>query len=113
MFGFPNGATGVIYASNSAIPNKWINDYRIVANGMTAEFKNANNAQLTFTADSSNLIVEQINSERDFYHAEIMDLLDAIRTDGSTRTPMREGALTLDLALAAVRSAELGQVLAL
>jgi hypothetical protein len=45
--------------------------------------------------------------------AEILDLVEAIHTDGVTRTPIREGALTLDLALAAVRSAELGQVVAL
>jgi predicted dehydrogenase len=34
------------------------------------------------------------------------DLVSAIRTNGETRTPLREGAKTLDLALAAVRSAE-------
>jgi predicted dehydrogenase len=113
LFGFPNGATGVIYASNSAIPNKWINDYRIVAHGLTADFANANTAQLTFTSDPSNLVIENIASERDYFRAEILDLIQAIRTGGSTRTPMREGARSLDLALAAVRSAELGQVISL
>jgi predicted dehydrogenase len=113
LFGFPNGGTGVIYASNSAIPNKWINDYRIVAGGLTAEFANANTAQFTFTADPSNLGVEHIAGERDYFRAEILDLVHAIHTDGVTRTPIREGALTLDLALAAVHSAELGQVVAL
>jgi predicted dehydrogenase len=113
LFGFPNGASGVIYASNSAIPNKWINDYRIVAGGLTAEFTNANHAHLTFTADPENLVVEQVASERDYYRAEIDDLINAIRKDGATRTPMREGAKTLDLALAAARSAELGQVVTL
>jgi predicted dehydrogenase len=113
LFGFPNGASGVIYASNSAIPNQWINDYRIVAGGLTAEFSNANTARFTFTADPDNLVVEQIAGQRDVHRAEILDLLAAIHTDGVTRTPMREGALTLDLALAAARSAESGQVVSL
>jgi predicted dehydrogenase len=113
LFGFPNSASAVIYASNSAIPNQWINDYRVVAGGLTAEFQNANSAQFTFTADPSSLVVEQIAGTRDFYLAQTLNLIQAIRTDGSTRTPMREGALTLDLALAAARSAELGQVVGL
>jgi predicted dehydrogenase len=113
LFGFPSGGSAVIYASNSAIPNQWINDYRVVAGGLTAEFANANTAQFTFTADPTDLRVEQIAGARDFYQAQILDLIQAIRTDGSTRTPMREGALTLDVALAAVRSAESGQVVTL
>ena len=47
-----------------------------------------------------------IDSDRDFRTAQTQDLLDAMRTGGSTRTPLREGALTLDLVLGAVRSAE-------
>jgi len=41
------------------------------------------------------------------------DLLDAIRTGGETRTPLREGAKSLDLALAATRSAETGMPVSL
>jgi predicted dehydrogenase len=40
------------------------------------------------------------------YLAELQDLLTAIRTGGETRTPLREGAKSLDMALAATRSAE-------
>jgi len=39
----------------------------------------------------------------------LQDLLTAIRTDGQTRTPMREGAKSLDMALAATQSAETHQ----
>jgi predicted dehydrogenase len=47
-----------------------------------------------------------IASDKDFRLALIEDLLRAIRTDGETRVPLREGAKTLDLVLAAVRSNE-------
>jgi len=105
VFGFPDGAIGVIYATNGAIPGKWINDYRLVSQKLTAEFSNANNALFHFTAEAA-LRTETIGSEMDVYLAELQDLLTAIRTGGETRTPMREGAKSLDMALAATRSAE-------
>ena len=105
VFGFPRGAIGVIYATNGAIPGKWINDYRLVSQKLTAEFTNANNALFHFTAETP-VHSESISSERNIYLAELQDLLTAIRTDSQTRTPMREGAKSLDMALAATRSAE-------
>ncbi len=112
VFGFQSGALGVIYATNGAIPGKWINDYRTVTQKLTAEFSNANNAFLHFSAETP-ARTETISSEKDLYLAELQDLLNAIRTDGQTRTPIREGAKSLDLALAAVRSAETRQELSL
>jgi hypothetical protein len=38
---------------------------------------------------------------------EMLDLYRAIIENGQTRTPMREGALTLDLALAMAQSAQI------
>ena len=105
VFGFQGGAIGVIYATNGAIPGKWINDYRLVSQKLTAEFTNANNAVFHFTTETP-LRTEAVSSEKNVYLAELQDLLTAIQTDGPTRTPMREGAESLDLALAATRSAE-------
>jgi predicted dehydrogenase len=105
VFGFQGGAIGVIYATNGAIPGKWINDYRLVSQKLTAEFTNANNALFHFTAETP-VHTETITSEKNIHLAELQDLLTAIRTDGHTRTPMREGARSLDMALAATRSAE-------
>jgi predicted dehydrogenase len=105
VFGFQGGAIGVIYATNGAIPGKWINDYRFVAQKLTAEFNNANNALLHFTAETP-VRTEIIQSEKNIHLGELQDLLTAIRTDGQTRTPLREGAKSLDMALAATRSAE-------
>jgi predicted dehydrogenase len=104
IFGFASGATGVIYATNGAIPGRWINDYRLVAQRLVADFTNANNATITFT-DGADRPPLTIASERDYYAAQLRDLLDAIHHNGETRTPMREGAKTLDLALAATQSA--------
>ena len=112
VFGFQDGAIGVIYATNGAIPGKWINDYRLVSQKLTAEFTNANNALFHFTAETP-VRTETISSEKNVHLAELQDLLAAIRTDGQTRTPMREGAKSLDMALAATQSAETHQEISL
>lgn len=112
VFGFPGGGIGVIYATNGAIPGKWINDYRLVSQELTAEFTNANNAIFHFTAETP-VRTETISSEKNVYLAELQDLLTAIRSDGETRTSMREGAKSLDMALAATRSAETHQEVSL
>jgi hypothetical protein len=73
---------------------------------LTAEFSNANNAQFHFTAESP-VRTETISSDKNIHLAELQDLLHAIHIDGQTRTPLREGAKSLDMALAATQSAEL------
>lgn len=107
VYGFPTGGVGVIYATNGAVPNRWIHDYRVVAQKVTAEFSSANNATLTFTAEPDRPPL-QIAGDRDIHLAEMKDFLQAIRGDGQTRTPMREGARSLDMALAATKSAREG-----
>ncbi|MEW5870063.1 MAG: Gfo/Idh/MocA family oxidoreductase [Chloroflexota bacterium] len=105
VVGFKNGALGTIHATNGAIPNRWINDYKVVTQNITAEFTNANNASLFFTTEADTP-QKTIASERNVHLFEMRDLLHAIRENGPTRTPMSEGAKSLDLALAARRSAE-------
>jgi predicted dehydrogenase len=108
VYSFPAGAVGVIYATNGAIPNRWVSDYRVVARNVTAEFSNSNTATLTFTAEPERppLVVA---SDRDIHLAEMRDFVEAIRMGGRTRIPMREGARSLDMALAATRSAVEGR----
>ncbi len=101
---FKNGGIGVIFASNNAIPGKWINDYHVVTNKLTAEFTDANNASFTYTADPD-LRKEEISSQDNLYLKELLDLYEAITTNTTTRTPIREGARSLDLALAISQSA--------
>jgi predicted dehydrogenase len=107
VVGFQSGALGVVYATNNAIPGRWINDYRAVTQRMTADFSDANHAVFTLTGGDA-LETVTIASDRDFRQAQLEDLLQAIREDGQTRTPLREGAQTLDLVLAAARAAEEG-----
>jgi predicted dehydrogenase len=105
---FQSGALGVLAATNGAIPNRWISDYRVVARHLTAEFANANQAVFHFTAQPG-APTHTVAGDRNLHLAELLDLIAAIRTGRPTRTPLREGALSLDLALAARRSAETGQ----
>ena len=105
VVGFSNGGLGVIYATNNAIPGKWINDYRVVAQHQVADFQNANNATFTQTNQPGNPVIT-VESAKDFRRSLTLDLIRAIRTNGETRTPMHEGAKSLDLVLAARRSAE-------
>jgi len=107
IFTFPNGGLGVIYATNGAIPNRWINDYRVVSRNLTAEFTDANHATFHHTAEPDRE-PEVIASDRDIYLLEMQDFLTAIRTGQQTRVSLREGAKSLDLALAATRSAQTG-----
>ncbi|HET9590805.1 MAG TPA: Gfo/Idh/MocA family oxidoreductase [Anaerolineales bacterium] len=107
VFGFPGGGVGVIYATNGAIPGRWINDYRIVARNLTAEFTDSNHAMFYDTAHPDRA-PQVIASDRDVYLAEIQDFLSAIRTGRRARIPLREGAKSLDMALAATRSAQTG-----
>jgi predicted dehydrogenase len=107
IFNFPNGGISIIYATNGAIPNRWINDYRVVSRNLTVEFTDANHAKFHYTAES-NRQPEIIASDRDFYLLEMQDFRAAINTDQKTRVPMREGAKSLDLALAATLSAQTG-----
>lgn len=108
LVNFAGGGLGVIYASNNAIPGQWSSDYSLVAQNVTAAFSDANHARFTYTAQPG-APAEQVEADDDFYRKQILDLLNAIRTGAPTRTPMREGALSLDLALAAARSAAEGK----
>ncbi len=113
VFAFPAGGLGVIYATNGAIPGKWIKEWRIVTQKLVAEFGDWNHATFTPTAASlcrpaEDLPPEAVASEQDVFVLQLADLVAAIRTDGETRTPLAEGAKSLDLVLAAARSAEMG-----
>jgi predicted dehydrogenase len=113
VVGFKGGGIGVIYASNNAIPYQWIGDYHVVAQKITANFSDANHAHFVFTGDRDNLTTEDIASEEDCYLLELLDLYRAITKGSATRTPIREGALSLELALAATRSAQTQAVVSL
>jgi len=103
VVGFAGGGIGVVYATNGAIPGKWISDYHVVAHHLTADFQTANRATF-YRTDMPDQPPTVIDSAKDFRRDQLLDLVNAIRTDGPTRTPMVEGAKSLDLVLAATRS---------
>lgn len=105
LFSFPNGGLGVIYATNGALPGQWIKEWRVVTQDLVAEFADWNHATFTRTAAPA-LAAETIASEQDVFALQLYDLVNAIRCNTATRTPLREGAKSLDLVLGAVRSAE-------
>jgi predicted dehydrogenase len=104
VYRFPAGGTGVIYASNGAIPNRWLSDFQLIAQNITAEFTSANHGSLNFTADPGRAPLT-ISSERNVHLAQMQDFIQAINSGTQARTPLREGAKSLDMALAAGRSA--------
>jgi len=113
IFTYQHGGIGVLTATNNAIPWKWLWDFKLVAQSMVADFQDSNRAKITMTEiqdpnPDASFPYEVIDHEQDDYLLELKDLLSAIRTDGITRTPMREGAKTLEVVIAAARSSERG-----
>jgi predicted dehydrogenase len=105
VFGFQNGGIGVLYASNGAIPNRWEYDFRLVAKKLTVQADDANHALITYTAGSE-VRTETVSSDQDVYDMEMDQFLAAVRTGAPTTTPMREGAMTVAMAAAAMKSAQ-------
>lgn len=112
VISFAGGALATIAATNTAIPGKWLFEFDVVTKNVTASFQDPNKATFVRTNRpwSSSLMIA---SDKDLFLAETLDLIQAIREDRPTRTPMREGALSLDLVLAIAHSAREGRELAL
>lgn len=113
IFNFRNGAVGSLTASNFAIPWKWTWDMKIITKTFVADLIDSNHATFTFTNVpdpqwDTVLPQEEVRSEQDDYMEELQELYRAILTGVNTRTPMREGAKTLDIVLATGESAESG-----
>jgi len=101
---FRNSSLAVMAATNGAIPGRWDCDWRIVLPGLTADFSDPNHATLHSTASDWPSLTT-IASEKNMYRALTLDLIEAIRTDRSPAIPIEEGVLSLELVLAAARSA--------
>ena len=112
VISFAGGGIGVIYASNNAIPGKWINDYKVVTAHITAEFADANHAVFHHTSNGA-VHSEEVTSDADVYKLEVLDFYGAVVQGRPAQIPLREGARSLDLALAARASADAGVVMQL
>ena len=105
LFGWDDGRIATLNASNIAVPGIWHKDWAIFAERMTGRFTSWNEAVLTRTDSPDS--VETIAGSSDPFTAQLADVAAAITERRSPAIPLREGAATLRLALAARESAEL------
>jgi predicted dehydrogenase len=111
IFGWEDGPIASLSASNIAIPGVWHKEWTIMAERMTGYFTSWNEAVLTRT--QGEVTSETIAGETDPFVAQLADVADAIAGKRQPYVPLREGARTLRLALAAVQSAREGRELRL
>jgi predicted dehydrogenase len=111
VFGWDDGRIATLNASNIAVPGRWHKDWAMFAEAMTGRFTGWNDAVLTRTAGE--VSEEVVAASTDVFVTQLADVAAAIRDHRAPRAPLREGAATLKLALAARRSAEEGRELRL
>ena len=104
VFGFRSGAIGVLTASNGAVPNVWEAEFRLVTKNLTAVAPDADHAEIIHTVPDA--AREMIATHRNLYALEMNDFINTILHGGQTRIPMREGARTLEMVVAAAHSAQ-------
>ena len=109
---FTCGAIATVTGTNGGIPGKWLSSYDLVAKNITVQFENENKARV-YRTDRTPVVEDAISGSTNVFLAESLDFLDAVEHDMNTRTPMIEGAKTLELVLAADESARSGKVIEL
>ena len=111
VFSWDDGRIATLNASNIAVPGRWDKGWTLFAERAVARFTGWNDAVVTSTQQP--VADEAIGGATDPFVAQLADLADAIRQGRPPLVPLREGAETLRLTLAARRSAELGRELRL
>ena len=104
IFGWDDGRLATLSASNIAIPGVWHKEWAVMAERMTGRFTSWNDAVLTRT--HGEVTSETVSGRTDPFVAQLTDVADAIQHNGQPYIPLREGAATLRLALAAVQSGQ-------
>jgi predicted dehydrogenase len=103
VFGWDDGRIASLSASNIAIPGVWHKEWAIMAQRATGRFTSWNEAVLTCTDGEPES--ETVTGTTDPFVAQLADVASAIAERRDPYIPLREGARSLRLALAAVRSA--------
>lgn len=103
LLGYDDGRIGVLNATNGAIPGKWDKLWQLIGERMTGRFTGWNTGVLTHTAQGNR--AEEIDTQTDVFVAQLTDLAAAIREKRSPRVSLADGAATLEIVLAAGRSA--------
>ncbi len=110
-FKFKSGAVGAITSTTWGAHAKWWLKWWLAARNYTFESRDVNT--LTLYSTESPAKVKTISEERNTYLLEAKDLIEAILEDKDTRTPIEEGAKTLEFTLAAMKSMETGSPITL
>jgi len=105
-FRFKSGAIGSISATTWGAASQWWFRWLMATERYTMYADDRNTLSL-YSAEKNKAIRE--SEERDVYLLETKDLIQAILNDDETRTPIRDGAKTLEFTLAARKSMETGK----
>ncbi len=105
LLGYEDGRIGTLNATNGAIPGKWDKLWQLVGERMTGRFTGWNTGVLTHTSTSTPICTEEVDTQTDVFVAQLADLAAAIREKRAPRVPLADGAATLQIVLAANRSA--------
>jgi predicted dehydrogenase len=106
-FRFKTGAVGSISATTWGAHSQWWLKWLIATKNYTMSSESSNTLRLYSTAEAGE--PKTASEERDVYLLESKDFVQAILKDRETRTPMKEGAKTLEFTLAARESMEKGK----
>ena len=110
-FRFKSGAVGAIAATTWGVPSQWWFRWLIATRAYTLYSENANT--LTRYSTKTPVKTTTVSEERDIYLLEAKDLVQAVLEDKETRTPIQDGAKTLEFTLAVKRSMETGKPVSL
>jgi len=110
---FSSGAVGVVTATIGASPYTWGLKWSIVGWDAMLESENPNQLTIHWSSKTPFKIEEFNEPFRDTMRLAELDLINAILEDRATRTPISEGVKTLEVTLAAVKSAEEGRPITL
>lgn len=110
-FRFRSGAVGAIVSTTWGMLGQWWLRWLIATKNYTLESSGANT--LTVYTTKAPAKMQTVSEQRDTYLLESQNLIRAILEDGETRTPMLEGAKTLEFTLAARKSMETGRTVKL
>ena len=108
---FKSGALGAIVSTTWGVPNQWWLRWLIATKNYTMESSDANTLTLYTTEAPTKR--QTISEERDLQLLEAQDLIQAVLKDKETRTPIVEGAKSLEFTLAAMKSMETGRAVKL
>lgn len=110
---FKSGAVGVVSSTIAAATGHWWVRWKIVGWKALLESEDPNQLRVYWNLKEPPGVEEFRKPVKDTMLLAQLDLINAILEDKPTRTPIWEGVKTLELTLAAVKSAETGKPITL